>query len=315
MVKNNTVLIIGGGGVVSFAIISKLLELKYNVYAVSRRENRLTRTLFPTVSFIDLDEVFFSLLPEILARINPTVVLYTASINDNCIPVAGPRALIDVNLNFLQETLEALRLGCNTVLIHFSSCEVDSVLRRFKSKSVTPYVYSKLASELLVKMYRDSYEVNGYVIRLPTVFGPGDLSHNRLVAGHILSRIRHEPFVLRNPCKERRPWLFANDIVPYVLSIISGLSSQDYLFRVTSTEKYSNQEVYGLLSEAIDLIFSGVPDPPSIYEGINRTNCCPEEPVHSKLSGSKMRNNILHTVKWYYENAELINSLKLPRSI
>ena len=96
------------------------------------------------------------------------------------------RNIFDLNLLGFINIIESVKNLKKDILIYnFTSTEVDN-------NKISPYSISKYASEKILQVYNDLYNMKIYSIKLNNIFGPGDMNFSRIV-----------PFICKNLCKNK----------------------------------------------------------------------------------------------------------------
>ncbi len=148
------VVITGVNGLLGQTLVNLLLKenKKYEVYGISRGANRTERTDF---SYIELDITNHSQLSEVLAKIQPDVVMNTAAMTnvDLCETKKEECDILNIDVVF---NLAAICDRLNAHLIHISTDFIFDGEKGYYKETDTPnplshYGRSKLQSEQVLK--------------------------------------------------------------------------------------------------------------------------------------------------------------------
>jgi CDP-glucose 4,6-dehydratase len=90
-----------------------------------------------------------------------------------------------------------------------------------------PYDCSKACTDLIARSYFESYRLPVCVTRCGNLFGPGDLSWNRIIPGTIRSALRGERPVIRTDGKFVRDYVYVGDAVDAYLMTAQAIGRAD----------------------------------------------------------------------------------------
>lgn len=92
------------------------------------------------------------------------------------------------------------------------------------------YPESKRCCELLLRSYADEYNVNGVIVRLPSVYGPTMLkSDSKAHAQFIKNALKHENIVLKSKGEQRRTYCYVLDAVSGIFKVLfDGVKGEAY---------------------------------------------------------------------------------------
>jgi UDP-glucose 4-epimerase len=119
----------------------------------------------------------------------------------------------------------------------------------------TPFAKSKCLAEGCVRKWSDTGRINGLIMRISNVYGPGARSgYNSVVATFIEAAIRNSPLKVSNSGLDQRDFVFLDDVVQAVLRLVELKSDGTETFNVCTGEASSIR----LLAENIVRFFPKV---------------------------------------------------------
>ena len=246
------VLVTGASGLLGLWITKLLLASGAYVSAFVKQENRESR-------FIEFDDQIrqnATRLSIVAGRIESKssvirllesneheIVFHLAALNLNRgLPPNGAWHLFDTNVKGTYNLLEACRLRSKEIgcLVMASSEEV-SALAKNQIRS-HPYHTSKICAELICEVYRETYGMKIATVRLPNVYGGGDVNTARLVPSAIQDILLGISPVLRNLDSTERKFLYAEDAARLFLLVAENQivgNKQHSDFHVSALESIS----------------------------------------------------------------------------
>lgn len=203
-------------------------------------------------------------MKEIVFKHQPDIILHMAAEShvDRSIDsadefirtnVIGTYTLLDVALKYYKQ-LE----NKNTFrFIHLSTDEVFGALgtsgkfdETMPYKPNSPYAASKASSDLLVRSYNKTYELPTIIVNSSNNYGAKQYPE-KLIPLTILNALESKPLPIYGEGKQIRDWLFVDDHVNALLSIIShGRIGESYC--VGSANEISNLELVHLICDMIN---------------------------------------------------------------
>jgi len=222
--------------------------------------------------------------------------------------IANPKPFLETNIFGTYSILEAIR-KYDKQFIHVSTDEIygDALGKlSFNEDSQinpsNPYAATKAAADNLVVSYYRTYGINCITTRCTNNFGPFQFPE-KLIPKTIIRSIKDLKIPLYGDGKQIRSWIYVNDHVDAIESLISK-GKQGQVYNITAYEEITNktivEKILDILGKSHDLIeFVG------------------ERPGHDKrysIDCSKIENQIgwkpkyefddalKQTVEWYLQN-------------
>ncbi len=162
------VLIFGVGGFVGSYISREFLDHGYEVYGSDKVKNSM---LPKTVCFKNADLLNFSSVEELIAEVNPAIIINLAAVSSVGISWKIPQMTISVNVVGALNILEAAKkTNCKAKIMFVGSSEeyakTDNVIDEgCELDANNPYGISKIAQEYFAKLYKKQYGMKIYYAR------------------------------------------------------------------------------------------------------------------------------------------------------
>ena len=100
-------------------------------------------------------------------------------------------------------------------------------LESHELNGVYPYEVSKSITDMLVKSYHQTYDLNVVSLRCGNIYGGGDLNWDRLIPGVCKWLFNNEQPVLRTDGSFKRDWVYVEDVVDAYIQVGSSLYNQE----------------------------------------------------------------------------------------
>ncbi len=171
------------------------------------------------------------LLRRTLADYEINTVMHLAGQSIVGIGNVDPVTTFDSNIRGTWCLLEACRLSAAVQQIVVAStdkvygeCDQLPYIEDTPLLAVYPHDVSKACAEMIARSYAVTYGVNLGVIRLPNIYGGGDLNWTRIIPGAIRSIIRGEQPVINSNGRFIRDYLYVEDAVSAALLLAEKLA-------------------------------------------------------------------------------------------
>ena len=168
----------------------------------------------------------------------------------------NPAATLDTNIRGTWTLLEACRH--NTTVKQVVLASTDKVYGDADQLPYTeempflakyPHDVSKAAAEMIASCYAATYDLRTGVVRLPNIYGGGDLNWNRIIPGTIRSIIRGEQPVINSDGKFIRDYLYVEDVAAAHLLLAEKLADDAGLrgqaFNISNESRLNVLELVG----------------------------------------------------------------------
>lgn len=171
----------------------------------------------------------------------------------------NPYETLESNIMGTINVLEAARLhGELTAIVvassdkAYGSSEVLPYTEDMKLNGQHPYDCSKSCTDLVAKMYAQTYDLPVTVARFGNIFGPGDLNFNRIIPGIMKSLIFDEELLLRSDGTLVREYLYVKDVADgYILLADNIEKVRGEAFNFGTTKHYSALELIELCEQVL----------------------------------------------------------------
>jgi len=217
--KSKNILVTGGAGFIGSHLVNRLIELGNKVVVVDNLSSGKKENVNKKAKFYKLDTRnprLFNLLKkekiEIVFHLAAQALVETA--------YASPFETIESNIMGTANVLEACRLNGKLKSIVVASSDKaygkSKYLPYVENSSLKgdhPYDVSKAATDLLAQTYAKTYNLPIVITRFSNVFGPGDISFNRIIPGALKAIIKNKPLMIRSNGKMVREYTYVGDIV------------------------------------------------------------------------------------------------------
>jgi nucleoside-diphosphate-sugar epimerase len=212
MAERDRILVTGGRGYVGQWIVRTLVEAGRPVVTYDRDYWPGAPGVIATHG--ELQDA--TRLARVLEEQRVGRVIHTASISHPDVSVQMPVATFQANAMGTVELYEAARLAGVERVVNFSSSSIygfhdGRVDERTPLEPRTPYGVSKIAGDLLGRVYRDLYAFDVFSLRVFWVYGPGqklpEYTHDLLRAA-----LDGAPFWLAQGADHPLPMVFVRDV-------------------------------------------------------------------------------------------------------
>ena len=169
--------------------------------------------------------------------------------------------LIRTNVLGTLNLLDAIKKYSNKAMIIFaSSFQVYEPLNKpqlVDEKTVlnpqTAYGYSKKFAEELIRLYAKEYGINGVILRISNVYGPGcKPNYNSVIATFCYKAIHGEALYV-NDREASRDYIYVKDLVNAIKKCLKYNIDGVEVFNVCSGRLFSLQDIIEILSKNIKI--------------------------------------------------------------
>ena len=261
--KCKRVFVTGGEGLVGGHVVEKLLDNE-NVVIVGQR-SRDPRAYFfnekldDRAVMVHYDLKDYKRVFDIISKYEIEVVIHLGAQPIVATAYRNPYETIESNVMGTVNVLEACRLygGVEAIVVAssdkaYGSSEVLPYTEDMKLNGQHPYDCSKSCTDLVSKMYAETYDLPITVSRFGNIFGPGDLNFNRIIPGIMESLIRGKELLLRSDGTLVREYLYVKDVAEgYILLADNIEKTRGEAFNFGTSKHYSVLELIALCEEVL----------------------------------------------------------------
>lgn len=310
----NSVLITGATGLLGSWMSEKMLNsnIQVNGIAIDKTKDDLLKIkgIYEKIDIKYLDISNEIALSEYFKKNQFDIVFHLAAqtqvIDANLDPIKTFNSNIKGTWNVLNECLKK-----DIPVVVASSDKAYGVsnklpyLESYELNGVYPYEVSKSITDMLVRSYQKTYNLNVVSLRCGNIYGGGDFNWDRLIPGVCKWLFNNKQPILRTDGTFKRDWIYVEDVVDAYMQVGLSLYNKDKNISIAynfAGDSYKTViEVYNEVSKritgkVIDPIFkidsyTEIPD-----QYLNSTKIKEELNVISKVTFDK---GIELTVNWY----------------
>jgi CDP-glucose 4,6-dehydratase len=261
IVENKSILITGGAGFTGSHVAEQLLQQKSKIIIPYRHlfpySYIATEQLEKKVTLVACDITDFAAIRNLFDTYPIDYIIHFAA--QGSIP--NPDKMIALMENNVMGTIHVLEAARRSS--HCKGFIMVSSDKAYGKKSSTyqetdpvggdhPYEVSKAAGDLLARAYFKTFNVPVIVVRAGNIYGPGDLSTNRIVPSIIRTAITNEPLHLRSDGTFLRDYIYVSDVARAYVTILKNFTSQvGQIFHVSSDRSYSVIELIEIAARTL----------------------------------------------------------------
>jgi UDP-glucose 4-epimerase len=251
-----TVLVTGGTGFLGRHIVSELAAAGVTVVSYNRDHSVSSNSKVVAVQ----GELFdIPKLARTLADYRVDRVIHTAAQSHPEISIDLPVTTFAANVNGTLALLEATRMSPVTrrVVNLSSECayghldENGLVAESAPTLPNTPYGVTKVAGELLGRVYSNLYGLDVVSLRVSEIYGPG-LTMPAVLMDMIAAAVRGRPFRLDSGALHRFQFVHVSDVARASILASEHAALPQYVYNITGGEQLT-------LAQAADLVRSRFP--------------------------------------------------------
>jgi len=251
-----TTLVTGGTGFVGRYIVDELVDRGTSVISYNRDFSKS-----PEDRVIAVQGELFDLpkLVRTMKEYEVDKIIHTAAMSHPEISVDLPVTTFAANVEGTLHLLEAARMSGVRRVVNFSSeCAYgDQSEDLIVSESAyllpnTPYGVTKVATELLGRVYNRTYGLDVVSLRVTEVYGPG-LKMPEILKDLIVSAVRGKPFSIDEGSEHRFHFIHASDVANAAILASESSSLPSYVYNISGGQQVT-------IAEAIQLVRHRFPD-------------------------------------------------------
>ena len=333
------ILVTGGAGFIGSNFIKICLEDEIEIlnfdlltYAGNLNNLKLSNEC-ENYYFVKGDICDSDVFSKYLNEFNPDSIVHFAAESHVDRSIDKPDNFIKTNVNgtytILNETLKYYKRNKNFKFIHVSTDEVFGSLDKsgsFDENSAynpnSPYSASKASSDFLVRAWNKTYSFPGIITNCSNNYGPYQFPE-KLIPLVIINCMDNQKIPIYGNGENIRDWIYVEDHCNALKFILeNGKIGEKY--NIGSNEERTNIEIVSLICEIMDLEFPSK-KVGSYKELINFVEDRPSHDFRYAVNSTKIREELgwnekydlktglVKTVKWYLENIEWINDIRLNK--
>lgn len=262
MLEKQNFVVTGSAGFIGARVCQQLLELGHQVSGLDNHDGLLyssqvkklrTRSLienFANFSFREVDLSIDERIPELESA---TVVINLAAM-----PGLGPSwthfdSYVKSNLTLTHRVLEALKENSEAFIVHASTSSVYGKHAIGSEQAdllpTSPYGVTKLAAENLVRAYGENFGTKWTILRLFSVFGPGqrpDMAYSKIIRSLILG----QPITIYGDGHQIRTNTYIDDVVNAVV-LASKVQAPNTTMNICGDQESSLLEAIDFMSKTL----------------------------------------------------------------
>ena len=241
----------------------EIMGVDCHTYAARPYHVREVLDKYPGKSFfpVDVNLCDADRLAGMVRSFRPDQVYHLAAESHVCRSIEGPRAFAETNFMGTFNLLEALRKSdFKGRLIHVSTDEAFGELRlgdspfyeELRIDPRSPYAASKAASDLMVRAYGHTYELDAVVTRCTNNYGPNQ-HEEKLIPKAIKCFLDREPMRLHGDGTNRRDWIHVDD---HCLALTRAMKfgARGSMYCLGSGLELTNKEVVVRVHAAVERV-------------------------------------------------------------
>lgn len=311
------VLVTGGAGFIGSNFVRYIVRtMKWNILVydkltyAGRLEN--LRDVLDHIEFVKGDITDEALLGETMREFEPDVVVNFAAETHVDRSINDPAPFIKTNIIGVYTLLEALKKSSkDALLVHMSTDEVYGDMRgsdemadeKYSMNPSSPYSASKASGDLLIKAYGRTYGIRYRIIRACNNYGP--YQHpEKLIPRTIIRLLHNKPAVVYGDGSQMRDWLYVEDTVKAMVSVIER-GEDEQIYNICTSLFASVREIV----EKIVVLMGKDPQKDIIYgkkrpgEDMLYAMKCEKIKKLGWLPSISLDDGLEKTVRWYMDNS------------
>jgi UDP-glucose 4-epimerase len=247
----STVLVTGGTGFLGRQIVGQLAADGVEVISYNRDHSVDPH---PNVTAIQGELFDFPRLASTLTRYQVDRVIHTAAQSHPEISLELPVTTFAANVDGTLAVFEAARLSpCQPRIVNLSSeCayghldEATLVTESVQTLPNTPYGVTKVATELLGRVYRKAYGLDVVSLRVTEIYGRG-LTMPEVMMEMIRAAAESVPFCLDAGALHRFQFVHVSDVARAAILASAKPALPQYVYNISGGEQLSLAEVADLV--------------------------------------------------------------------
>lgn len=260
-----TVLITGSSGLLGANLVDALLRKGYRVIGYSKSYQLKTFELlqFDDSNYIPVegDISDYQHVEYTIKQYQPNFIIHLAAQAIVGTALSSPLSTYETNIKGIWNLLECIKDNKNIERIIIAS--TDKVYGEpeelpYKENSPLnakyPYDLSKKISEEIAFSYYQRYNIPLTITRCGNIFGKYDLNFSRIIPYAVVSLLKDKDIVIRSDGKQRRCFIFIDDVVDAYLSLLESPAQKviGQAFNIGTLGNYSVLEIIEKIEKILD---------------------------------------------------------------
>lgn len=227
------VLVTGATGLVGGHLTEKLIDLGANVHITYRshnprsyfsRKNLSAKVVSAICDIKDFNRVF-----DIVSKYEIEYIFHVAAQPIVYTAYGNPHETLESNIMGTVNVLEAARLLPRTKGVVVASSDkaygkkCDNAVETEPMAGDHPYDVSKSCTDLIARMYAQTYDLPVAVSRFGNIYGPGDMNFNRIVPGIMKAILKNETLEIRSDGKFIRDYVYVKDVADGYVALMENM--------------------------------------------------------------------------------------------
>jgi CDP-glucose 4,6-dehydratase len=233
--KGHRVAVTGATGFLGSHLTARLVELGAAVVVLADEERPVDPTIHPWSADVDVvvgDVRDQPAVERMLTSRRVTTVLHLAAQTKVEIANRDPLGTLDVNVRGTWNVVDAARRSSTIEAVVVASSDKaygDQPVLPYDEamplRPSNPYDVSKACADLVCLSFHHAYAVPVSITRCANVFGPGDVSWDRLIPGTIRALLHGARPVIRSDGTMTRDFLYVDDAVAAYLCLAEAVAA------------------------------------------------------------------------------------------
>ncbi len=289
------VLLTGASGFIGAHVLRRLRELGADVHAISRIPP--SNSGGATWHAVDLTNA--AATTALVRSVRPDVVLHLAA------TVSGARTI-----DMVSQTLRTNLVGSVTLLIALADAPPDAVvfagsieeaaLGDPSASASSPYAMAKLAATGYASMFHRLWDVPVTVLRIATVYGPGQPDGMKLVP-HVITSLLDGVRPRLSRGSKLVDWVYIDDVVTAILAAARRPEANGQVIEIGSGEQVSVARtvatIRDILGTTLTAEFGALPDRPFDHDQCTHLDAAARLLDWRPATG--LTTGLRRTVDWY----------------
>jgi UDP-glucose 4-epimerase len=296
----------GGSGFIGAHVIRRLADRGHTVYAL---DTVAPGNPDPRVRFRQLDVLAPAAVTEALADLE--LIFHLAGMSNVDFAYQDPVRTVRLNVDGTANILEAARVDglrrvvfASTVWVYGAAYDMSGGTEPLTEAAPMAlaraghiYTSTKIAAEMLIHSYAETYGVPFTILRYGVPYGPG-MRDELVLARFVRRALAGEPLTVAGDGKQFRNYVFVKDLAD-AHALVLDEAAENQVIALEGNERVSVLD----MAEAVQARFPGtriehVPARPGDFRGIDVSNARAERLIGWRPT-TPFRDGVRQYVEWY----------------